>query len=161
MKKFYLLGIVLMAFILCGCGNKEVDLNKTSTITFHDLKADLPTVFEQDPENSSDDIIFFSYTDEKNYNGCMLHFSFSEYPTENIKDAITEGLLGKTDYEYSEKEINGYKWAIGHREENDKFNQTYYAIVKDGKEYNFSYDDFGSGEDCAKALSIIEKSLKF
>ena len=33
MKKFYLLGIVLMAFILCGCGNKEVDLNKTSTIT--------------------------------------------------------------------------------------------------------------------------------
>lgn len=162
MKKFSLIIIVVVLLVLSGCGkNGDVDFNKTETIAFHDLIAEMPKVFIIDNENSDDDMIFYSYDDEEKYNSCMLYFAISDYPHNDMKVAIQDGFYGKNDWSYSEKNINGNKWSIGYREESVKYNKTYYVINKNGKEYTLSYDDFGSGEKCAEALKIIEKSLNF
>lgn len=161
MKKLSLIIMVLMVLILSGCGKGgAVNFNDTETITFHDLTAKMPKAFTIDKKNSNNNIQFYSYNDNDNYNGCMLHFAVSDYPKSDMKEAIQEGFYDKNDWSYSEKTINGYKWSIGYREESVKFKQTYYVINKNGKEYALSYDDFGSGEKCADALKIIEKSLK-
>jgi len=162
MKKFSLLIMVVMLLVLSGCGkNRDVDFSKTETVTFHDLTVEMPKAFTVDEENSDEDMQFYYYVDDGNYNGCMLYFAISNYPKSNMKEAIQEGFLDKTDFTYNEKNINGYKWSVGYREESIKFNQTYYVINKNGKEYVLSYDDFGSGKKCAEALKVIEKSLKF
>ena len=151
-----------MVLVLSGCGKGgDVDFNDTETITFRDLTAEMPKAFTINNENSNNDIQFYSYNDKEKYNGCMLYFAVSDYPKSDMKEAIQEEFYNKNDWSYSEKTINGYKWSIGYREESVKFNQTYYVINKNGKEYALSYDDFGSGEKCADALKIIEKSLKF
>ena len=162
MKKFSLIIIVVMLLFLSGCGKKgDADFNKTEAVVFHDLTAEIPEIFTIDNENSNDDMIFYSYDDEENYNGCMLYFSISDYPRSDTKEAIQEGFYDKNDFSYSEKNINGNKWSIGYRKESVKYNQTYYVINKKGKEYALSYEDYGSGEKCAEALKIIEKSLNF
>lgn len=162
MKKFGLIIMIVVLLLLSGCGkNGDIDFNKTETVAFHDLTAEIPKVFTIDNENSDDDMIFYSYNDEEKYNGCMLYFSISDYPKKDIKEAMQEGFYDKNDWSYSEKNINGNKWSIGYREESVKYNKTYYVINKNGKEYALSYEDFGSGEKCAEALKNIEKSLNF
>lgn len=162
MKKISLIIIVLMVLVLNGCGKGgDIDFNNTETIIFHDLTAEMPQAFTIDEENSNSDIIFYSYNDKENYNSCMLYFAISDYPKSDMKEAIQEEFYDKYDWSYNEKTINDNKWSIGYREESVKFNQTYYVINKNGKEYALNYDDFGSGDKCAEALKIIEKGLKF
>lgn len=162
MKKFSLVIIVVMLLVLSGCGKgRDIDFNKTDTITFHDLTAEMPKAFNIDNKNSNNNMQFYSYNDDEKYNSCMLYFAISDYPKSDMKEAIQERFYGKNDWSYSEKTINGYKWSIGYREESVKYNQTYYVVNKYGKEYVLSYDDFGSGEKCADALKVIEKSLNF
>lgn len=162
MKKLSLIIMIVMVMVLSGCEKGEdVDFNNTETITFHDLTAEMPKAFTIDSENNDDYIIQYSYNDDEKYNSCMLYFAISDYPKSDMKEAIQEGFYDKKDWTYNEKTINGNKWAVGYREESVKLNQTYYVINKNGKEYVLNYDDFGSGEKCADALKIIEKSLKF
>ena len=164
MGKKILLGILVLValFTITGCGKGEdVDFNKTKTITFHDLTVEIPEVFTIDNENSDNVMQFYNYNDDEKYNSCMLDLSISNYPKSDMKESIQEGFYDKIDWSYSEKNINGNKWFIGYREESVKYNQTYYVINKNGKKYALNYDDFGSGEKCAEALKIIEKSLNF
>ena len=162
MKKINLFVMILMVLILSGCGkNGNVDFNKTDTVTFHNLTLEIPKDFIKDSENSTNNIVFYSYDDTDKYNSCMLYLSLSNYPKSDIKKAIQDGFLGKTDFTYNEKNINGNKWSIGYREQSIKSSQSFYVINNNGKEYSLSYEDFGSGEDCAKALKVIENSLKF
>ena len=162
MKKINLFVIVLMLLILSGCGKTgNVNFSKTDTVTFHDLTVEIPKEFTIDNDNGDEYIKFYSYDDDEKNNSCTLTLSMSDYPNSDMKETIKEGFMGETDFTYSEKNINGYNWSIGYREGSVKFNQTYYVINNKGKEYSLSYDDFGSGEKCAEALKVIEKSLKF
>jgi major membrane immunogen (membrane-anchored lipoprotein) len=161
MKKISLFIVIVALFMLSACGKeKEADFSKTTEVKFHDLVVQMPDVFVKDNVNSNDGIIQYTY-DDKNDDICMLYFAKSDYPQNDMKSVIQEGLLGKSDFTYSEKEINGNKWAIGTRTEGTTLHQNFYAINYNGKEYTMNYDDFGRGKECTKALSIIENSLKF
>ena len=157
MKKIGLLAVVVSLLLLSGCG-KSVNFDDTDTITFHDLTVSIPKVFIHDEENSNDKMTFYAYNDNDD-NACMVYFSFSDYPNGDARESIKFGFLDKEDFTVTEKTINDNKWSIGYREESKKQKQSFYVITVNGKEYNMSYDDFGSGEDCAKALKVIEKSL--
>ena len=162
MKNIKIAIAVCMLLVLSGCGkSNEIDYSKTNTIKFHNLVVELPQAFVNDEENSNNDIVFYSYDSEDKYDGCMVYFAISDYPKDDLKEAIQQEFYEKHDWSYSEKNINGNKWAIGYRKESEKFNQSFYVINKDGKEYSFSFDDFGSGERCSEALKHIENSLKF
>lgn len=162
MKKINLIIIIAMLLIVSGCGkSEEVDFNETNTITFHNLIVEMPKAFNVDTGSTTEYMQFYSYNDTENYNSCMLYFAIYDYPSKDMKQAIKEGMFNETDITYSEKNINGNKWSIGYREESNKFNQTYYVINKDDEEYVLNYDDYGSGNKCAEALKVIEKSLKF
>lgn len=162
MKKSYLLIMILITLMLSGCGkNGNAEFTETDTVAFHDLTVEIPKVFVKDNENSHSDMVFYTYNDEEKYNICMLYLNISDFPNNDLKESIKDGMLGKTDFTYNEKDINGHKWAIGYREQSVKSNKTYYVINKNGKEYALNYDDFGSGDKCAEALKIIENSLKF
>ncbi len=162
MKKISAILVIVMLLVMTGCGKSDdIDYNDTEKVTFYDLTFEVPKAFKSDTENGNEYIQFFNYMDEEKYNTCMMHYSISDYPNSDMKAAVKEGFLDKTDFTYNEKTINDNKWAIGHREESVKFNQTYYVIVKNGKQYEIGYDDFGSGEKCAEALKVIEKSLNF
>jgi hypothetical protein len=134
-----LVATVVLVVVLVGYGkNGDVDFSNTETITFYDLTAKIPKAFAIDNENSSNDMKFYGYADDEKYNNCMLYFAVSDYPASSMREAIEEGFYGKSDWTYDEKNINGDKWAVGHREESAKFNQTYYVAEKNGKEYTVS-----------------------
>ncbi len=159
MKKINLFIIVVISLVLTGCGS--IDFTKTETVTFYDLVVEIPKAFTIDNENSNSNMQFYSYNDKEKYNSCMFDLFISDYPKSNMREAIQEDFYDITDWSYSEKDINGYRWSIGYKENSVKYNQTYYVINKNGKEYKIGYSDFGSGEQCAEALKIIEESLKF
>ena len=161
MKK-NLFAVICISLLLSGCGNgKDIDYNKTDTVTFYNLTFEIPTIFTFNSADSQDDIKFYSYEDSKKYNSCKLYVAVSNYPNTDLKKVVQNGLLGETNFSYNEKNINGYTWSIGYVEKSAKRNHTFYAINNNGKQYSISYDDFGSGEKCAEALKIIDKSLKF
>ena len=145
MKKYSLLFVFLFLFMLCGCGKDSVDFSKVEEVKFNNLKLEMPLVFEKDLEYSDDEIIFYDYDDEDNYNNCMFNISISNYPSDDLKEVIQETLLNETDFEYSEKTINGQKWAVVYREESKKYNQSAYVTVYNGKEYALTMDENGDG----------------
>ena len=162
MKKIRIFIIVLMVLILTGCSDNNVDFSKTNIVTFNDLTVEIPNAFTKDTDNGTDEMVFYSYSDAEKYNYCSMYLAISNYPDSDMKKAIQEGgFYNKTDWTYNEKDINGYKWSIGYKEESVKHNKTFYVINHNGKEYSFNYEDYGSGDKCAEALKVIEKTLKF
>ena len=157
-KMALVIGIILI--ITTGCGNK--DLNKTKQITFKDLKVDIPTVFEKNDEFSDADLFQFGYDTDDNKNVCMMTLAKMEgYPSSDLKETVYEGLLRYNNIEYSTKTINGTTWTTGYYKASEKQINHYYATNYNNTLYEFSYDDFGSGDLCDKAFEKISNSLSF
>lgn len=162
MKKKNLIILGAAIIMLSGCGKgKNVDFSKTNTVTFHDLTLEMPEVFTVDNEDSTDTVQYYSYEDSEMNNMCMLSLNIISNTNYDAKKAVKNILIDDTNASYNEKEINGYTWTIGYKEETAKSSLTVYAINKDNNEYAISYIDMGSGDDCAKALKVIEKNLNF
>ena len=161
MKKISLFITIFLLLIISGCAStsEEVDFNKTKTITLDALSVEVPEIFELGKVSNSE-YIYYTYLDDGKYNNCTVSLSKSNYPMSSLKEIVQSEFLDKLDFTYSEKTINGQKWGVGYLESSAKYSQTIYGTIYNGKEYVVHYDDLGSGDDCAKVLSIIEKSIK-
>ena len=154
--------VLLMTIILTtGCKNNSLDVNNTKTITFKNLSAEIPSAFEKDNENSSEDFIQFEFSTDDNSNTCMMRFSKMEgYPSSDLKNTVYEGLLNRDDIEYSSKTINGITWTTGYYTEGVKLIAHSYATNYNNTLYEFEFEDFGNGDLCNQAFEKIANSLK-
>lgn len=159
---------------LTACGSNSFNANKTKSDNYNELSYKVPDDFnkkmrdDMDDLNNDDDTLKFSEykyeylnkgSNGKYDDGCYLQFAydtdFSDYTLEKYADIFNEGKEG------IKKTINGIEWYIVKDDTDSKFIEYEYYARYNNKFYNVSYSDWGSGNLCAEALSIIENSLRF
>jgi len=160
MKKILIsLMTVFLLFIIAGCSkvqNLSEPLGEPISITFGELKLTLPAVFEKDPENSDEYILFYNDIES----GCDISISKSPYISNDLYETVKSGLLSPDSFDYSTKNINGNNWAFGFA--NMEWSAYSYAINYNNNLYAIDYTTYGTNNStCQKYLNEIEQSLKF
>lgn len=153
--------VILFVVFLTGCTTDDTEKNdEVISSSIGDLKFNMPVVFEKSKESSSD-IIFYNFDTSDNKNICLLDFSISDYPEDNLQEVIEDNLLHEDNINYSTKNINGEKWTVGYVKMSEKSISYSYAINYHNKLYQFDFDDYGSGNLCEDYRVMIENSLDF
>ncbi len=171
MRKTLILLLFLATFTLTACSSeKKVDINKTKEITFGQLHAEIPTVFEKSKE-SSEDLEFYDIKDyDYDLSVCSLTFDLDEIY--KYGDTIEEELKREYSSEFfqtptiNKTTINGNEWTVGEAKSIEKDGGYYlkgmYVVDYNNKRYTFEYINYVAEKtSCAKLVQKIAGSFKF